>query len=496
MKKIYTMLMMAIFATSLFAQNFVVSPVQLNGAPLQLMGEGMSQDRHYVAGNDQGLSCPFIWNTETNDIMVIMVRDSAWREYEGGGGFMEYVNMTGAFHAVNNSGVAVGALTNAEYVSRPIMATINDESNFTYLYTNPGDAGCEAYGISADGSVIVGFYFSEDWTTYPCIWNADGTVRTDLPTPTAAQVGIEIDYASARWISDDASTIFGYVQDANTGAWVAVAWKLVNGQYEVLPLANDYFQTSYYDDNGNFISGDNPYFEFTPAALSADGQWIALTVLETYDPSDWDAVVTPKMARMNLNTRNLEVLTLAEGYESNEAFSIANNGTCVGRLNGEMDWNTMSQDIYGTIWFAGDTTVTRIESLYPEDSYSSSIYASGLSVITADAGLAMGFATTEAGVWSTFIVALPQREAPVAIDEVEARVALYPNPATTQVNVAVDSKISTIAVVNAMGQVVYTQNNVNANNATINTQHMAAGIYFVSVATENAVITKRISIVK
>lgn len=496
MKKVYALLVMALFATAVSAQNFVVSPTEFNGSPIQLLGENMSANRQYVAGADQGLSCPYIWNTQTNDLMFIVVNDSAYREYDDGTGFWERITMTGSFHSVNNNGVAVGSLTDANYVSHPIMATINENNNFTYLYTNPDDAGCEAYAISADGNTIVGFYFDEAWTTTPCLWNADGSVRTDLPTPTAEQVGFAIDYASARWISDDASTILGYVQDFNTGAWVAVAWRLVNGQYEVLPLANNFFQTTYWDDNGNFISGENPYFDFTPASISADGQWVALTVLEAYDVTDWDANATPKMARMNLNTMNIEVLTLDESYDANEAFGISNNGTCVGRLTGEFDWNTMEQPVDGIIWNAGDSTIVRLTELYPTDEYSANIYASSLSTITGEGDFAMGYAATESGVWTSFIVALPVQEEPVAIEEAEARIALYPNPATTQVNVSVDSKINHIAVVNAMGQVVYTQNNVNANNVTINTQNMVAGIYFVSVATENAMITKRISIVK
>lgn len=496
MKKIYAFLMMALLSTTLFAQNFVVSPLQLNGSPLQLMGEDMSQNRQYVAGNDQGLSSPFIWNTQNNEVMVVVVRDSAWREYDDGSGFMEYVMMNGSFHAVNNNGVAVGGLTDAEYVSHPIMATFNANGDFTYLYADPADAGCEAYDISADGSVIVGFYFDNDWTTYACIWNADGSVRTNLPTPTAEQVGFEIDYASARWISDDASTILGYVQDFNTGAWVAVAWKLVNGQYEVLPLANDYFQTTYFDDNGNFVSGDNPYFEFTPTALSANGEWVALNILEAYDPTDWEAVVTPKVACLNLNTSALQILDLNDPCESIEAFGVADNGTCAGRFTGELDWNTMEQEVFGFIWYPGETlNLLRIDTAYRDDAYCNSIEASGLSAISADGNYAMGYATSANGEWTTFIMTLPT-EQPVGINDVEAHVALYPNPATTQVNVSVDNTIRTVNVVNAMGQVVMSQNGNNSNMVTVNTQNLPAGVYFVNVITDNGQATKRFTIVK
>lgn len=496
MKKVYTLLVMAVFAMTVSAQSFLVSPLQYDGNELQLLGENMSSNHQHVCGADQGLSCPFIWNTQNNELMFIIVADSAYREYDDGTGFWEYVNMNGSFHAISNNGVAVGSLTDANYTSHPIMASINENNEYTYLFHNAEDAGCEAYGISADGATIIGFYFDEAWTTTPCIWNADGSVRTDLPTPTAEQVGFEIDYASARWISDDASTILGYVQDFNTGAWVAVAWRLVNGQYEVQTLADDYFQTTYWNDNGDFISGDNPYFDFSPAAISADGQWVALTVLEAYDPTDWSATAVPQMARMNLNTMILDVLNMDESYDAIEAFGISNNGTCVGRLTGEYDPRTNDQSVDGIIWYAGDSTIVRVNEIDPADEYSANMYASSLSTITGDADYAMGYASSQDGEWTTFIVALPVQGGTESIVEAEAHVALYPNPATTQVNVAVDSRINSISVVNAMGQVVYTQNNVNSNNVTINTNDFAAGIYFVNVVTDDAQITKRVSIVK
>ena len=496
MKKVFISLMFAFFATSMFAQSpFVVSPSQLQGQPSQLLGECMSQNRNYVVGTDLEPNAPMVWNTITNQVFEIIEFDSAMMEYDDGSSVMEYSYKTGTFHGVNNAGIAVGSLTGADYVSRPIMANVNENGAYSVLYFQEEDAGCEAYAISENG-VIAGFYFDEDWTTYACIWTDNGTVRTDLPVPTEAQLGFPVDYASARWISSDANTILGYAQDANNGAWVACAWVKENGEYVVRTFSNNYFQTNYYDDNGNFVQpGRNPYFEFSPAALSANGEWVALTVVSAYDPSDWDADATPRAARLNLNTNVFEVLELGFEHESNEVFGIANNGTCVGRLTGIMDFTNWQQDIYGMIWKAGDTTCANVADVYPDDAYAANISSSALSFITADAAYVMGYTSSFNEEWTSFYMAMPEAE-PLSIDQVDATVALYPNPASAYVNVTINSEIRSYSVVNAMGQVVMNQNGVNANNITINTQSLPAGVYFVNVITDKGQVAKRISVVK
>lgn len=496
MKKVFISLMFALFATSMFAQSpFVVSPAQyVGGQPMEVLGESMSQNRNYVVGTDQSTIAPLVWNTVTNEIFVIIEQDSAWMEFDDGTGEMMYSTKTGSFHGVNNAGIAVGSLTTADYISHPIMARCDGNGEYTQLFALDGEAGCEAYAISENG-VIVGFYFTEDWTTYACFWTENGTVRTNLPTPTAEQLGFDLDYVSARWISADANTILGYAQDAHTGAWVAMAWVKQNGEYVVRPMANDYFQSYYYDEDGNYVQpGRNPYFEFSPAALSANGEWAAVTVVEAYDPEDWDADATPRAARMNLLTNAFEVLNLDFDNEANEVFGIANDGTCVGRLTGAFDPITWEQDVYGMIWKAGDTTCTNVASIYPDDPYAASIFASAISYITPEADYVMGYASTAAGEWTSYVMALPVST--VSIDKAEATMALYPNPATTHVNVAVNSQIRSFNVINAMGQVVLSQNNVNATNVTINTQNLAAGIYFVNVITDNGQVAKRISVAK
>jgi len=60
---------------------------------------------------------------------------------------------------------------------------------------------------------------------------------------------------------------------------------------------------------------------------------------------------------------------------------------------------------------------------------------------------------------------------------------LFPNPASDIVNIECNRLINSIELINYMGQVVYSAQ-VNAENTTITTANLSAGIYFVKVSTE------------
>lgn len=86
----------------------------------------------------------------------------------------------------------------------------------------------------------------------------------------------------------------------------------------------------------------------------------------------------------------------------------------------------------------------------------------------------------------------------VGIDEVSTEVSLnvYPNPASDFVVINANNTIREINVVNALGQNIYRNGRVDAENITINTENFAAGMYIVTVKTDNGISTKRVSVVK
>jgi len=80
------------------------------------------------------------------------------------------------------------------------------------------------------------------------------------------------------------------------------------------------------------------------------------------------------------------------------------------------------------------------------------------------------------------------------IGESNESVSVFPNPATSNVNI-VASGIQHITVINALGQVVYDAN-ADGNMTTLDTAPYQPGVYMVRVTTENGESVKRISIVK
>jgi PKD repeat protein len=80
-------------------------------------------------------------------------------------------------------------------------------------------------------------------------------------------------------------------------------------------------------------------------------------------------------------------------------------------------------------------------------------------------------------------------------NSLESKLAVYPNPATDKVVVYLNNANSntTIQLLNALGQVVYTKNNVSDRNE-ISTASLAQGVYFVRVTNGKEVATTKLVI--
>lgn len=75
-------------------------------------------------------------------------------------------------------------------------------------------------------------------------------------------------------------------------------------------------------------------------------------------------------------------------------------------------------------------------------------------------------------------------------------VKMWPNPVAEIAFVEAESTIRSYEVVNALGQRVMCEDHVNADALELNVSGLAAGVYFVSVTTDNGVSTERLSVVK
>lgn len=69
--------------------------------------------------------------------------------------------------------------------------------------------------------------------------------------------------------------------------------------------------------------------------------------------------------------------------------------------------------------------------------------------------------------------------------------AIYPNPTSNLVNINA-KEMTSISVFNTLGEMVYTQNNINTNSLQINTSQWSKGIYTVQVNNSNISITKKL----
>ena len=116
------------------------------------------------------------------------------------------------------------------------------------------------------------------------------------------------------------------------------------------------------------------------------------------------------------------------------------------------------------------------------------------------------FATAEADLFGIFIVPLNANEevgTTVAIrftaegvlglqDVNIPTLNVYPNPAKTQVTVTSSSSIDRVELTNILGQKVYENATVGANQTTVNVADLQNGAYFVRVYSENCVITRKL----
>lgn len=432
MKKIFTLACLAAAAMAADAQaEFNVAPDyyeydEANSTSLLLLGEKMSTGGTYVSGQDLETQCPFVWNTQTGELRLLVITDDVQMPTEwddmGNETAWETQTMTrnGSFRAVSANGLAVGCTTHqGNYVSYPVLYDATT-GRATDLYYTDADAGGEGYAITDDGSVVAGFYFDENWKTTACVWTNGGKVRTELPRPTDEEVGFPVEYVSCRYMTPDGTKLLGYAQDNFSGDWVAVVWqKQADGSYTVDgSMARALYQTRPYTEvEGAYgypeivydeITDPRPYTKLEPLCLSANGEWAIVIVNDYVDPdNDQNPFGAEKTLRYNLTTGQYDVIEAGDETAKIEFFSIANDGTAAGRFTGPLDWDTWSQPIDAVIWPAGSTSFVKLAELCAGDAYADGWTASAISDISADGSLLMGYASDASGFQTTFVVANP-----------------------------------------------------------------------------------------
>lgn len=431
MKKIFTLACLASAAMAMSAQSvFSVSPVfnDETAEDFSFLGEAMSANAKYVAGQDQMTSTPCVWSLDAETISVLSVIDNVNmpNEWDEDGNVISWydepMTRTGSFHAVTNNGLAVGSITNQEtYVSYPVKFDATTGVYTSLKFNDLVESGGEGYAITADGQTIAGFYFNEAWTATACLWTEGGENRIDLPVVTEDEIGFPVDYVSARYMTSDGKKILGYAQDFYSGDWVAFVWeKQQDGSYAInCDMAKRLYQSRPYievpTEDGfpemvyTEITDPKPFIQLEPLAISDNGEWV-LAVVADYVSEDegMSFFGAGKVVRYNLRTNDYEVIaTPGDETSKLELFGVANNGTAVGRLTGSLDFDTWSQPVDAVVWGVGSTELITLADLYAEDEYVTGWAESALSSITPDATKVMGYSQTEFGTMSSFVVDLP-----------------------------------------------------------------------------------------
>jgi len=80
------------------------------------------------------------------------------------------------------------------------------------------------------------------------------------------------------------------------------------------------------------------------------------------------------------------------------------------------------------------------------------------------------------------------------VNELGANAAIYPNPTKGDLHIYAQG-MSQITIVNTLGQVVYNQN-VNADEMTLNMSQFGTGMYIINIVTENGTSTQRVNVIK
>ncbi len=83
----------------------------------------------------------------------------------------------------------------------------------------------------------------------------------------------------------------------------------------------------------------------------------------------------------------------------------------------------------------------------------------------------------------------------LGISDMEQNVSVYPNPATSVLNVTADANIETVEVMNLMGQTIQS---VNANdmNAQVDVANLSNGVYMLRIHTENGIVNKKFTVAR
>ncbi|QOW11319.1 T9SS type A sorting domain-containing protein [Kaistella flava (ex Peng et al. 2021)] len=329
------------------------------------------------------------------------------------------------------------------------MARYNTTTGtWTYLGTiNPDGDGTSAWGMTSDGSAIVGLGFVSGWEAHAMKWTqATGIVDLGSTTPTRS--------SRANAISDDGTVIVGW-QDDDYGDRFAVYWK---------------------DNVQSFIQKENSSFTGEGQAVTPDGNTIVGTSEEEEGAFVWNA---------------------ADGYISIKhpdpmyiggASGVSDDGkTVIGYFR---PWGAPATSGEGFIW-TKETGRINLNDYVASLGYDDLGMTFALPLgISPNGQYIAGLGTSGNGL-SGFVIKLPTNLA-TAVAQNKSKVGIYPNPVKNIVTITNADKLTNVEVYNAAGQKVKSSEVLKNNQLDLS--GLSKGAYILKI--NNAGKTETIKFIK
>lgn len=357
----------------------VISPSSDGVAMMALVG---TPDGKFAAGSNFMSGNPAVWDIENKDVVDIAnISGDAFGISAKGTAVGQGRDVNAGEDSFNNYAF-IGKGTNGSFLYyNPDVEEIYDEF-WGETYTVPVEDGSAAYTINEEENLIAGFYYN-GYSPRPCIWKTPFTAATDrinLPIPTNEELGFPIDGAEVRWMSADASVLCGFVVD-DTASWPLVIWnRQADGTYVVDPVCAAFFHPYEWEPAEPVTV---PYMMFHPCSISANGEWVALTVQEYSDEFD----VPTTAARFNLKTKELVICENGDF----EPGCISNDGTVVGSTMQSM-WDP--KPVHSYVWKAGEKSAIDVAEMVGSEAFDA--YAeTKMCYIAPDNSYALGYGIDE-----------------------------------------------------------------------------------------------------
>ena len=276
MKKILTIGVLAALAGSALAQNPVAVQVtkgefwnQTGG----MMALGMSPNGRYIVG-----ACAswegFIYDRVTNKLVTTSADMGSVSDETGANEFWCATDDGVAYGWDGNGGVALGI-----------------DGSYKVFQPTGNYFGVAPKGVTADGSVVVGFYNTSLTMNTPCYWE-NGEMH-DLEYSTSEEAGFKINAGCvATAISNDGKVIMGNLMSRSQTQPMVYWVRQDDGTYKYVPAFKDEYEDSR-DVDGNLKEyyTTRLYKLFMPACMSGDGKTIVLYIQRVLDKEDGTSYV-------------------------------------------------------------------------------------------------------------------------------------------------------------------------------------------------------------